>query len=48
MRPSDVPEVRGTAERLSSVTGWAAEIPLEQTVADAVGAWRDSLSAQRR
>lgn len=44
LRPSDVPEVRGSAERLAAATGWAAEIPLRQTVADALGAWREKLS----
>ena len=36
VRPLDVPEVRGSAERLASATGWRPEIPLEQTVADAI------------
>ena len=31
VRPHDVPEVRGSAERLAEATGWAPEIPLEQT-----------------
>jgi GDP-4-dehydro-6-deoxy-D-mannose reductase len=39
VRPLDVPEVRGSAERLASATGWRPEIPLERTVADAIGAW---------
>jgi GDP-4-dehydro-6-deoxy-D-mannose reductase len=40
LRPGDVPEVRGSAERLHAATGWKPEIPLEQTVADALDAWR--------
>ena len=43
VRPHDVPEVRGSAERLSSASGWRAEIPLEQTVADAIAYWRARL-----
>ncbi|HEV7847424.1 MAG TPA: GDP-mannose 4,6-dehydratase, partial [Thermoleophilaceae bacterium] len=36
VRPHDVPEVRGSAERLASASGWAPEITLERTVADAI------------
>jgi GDP-4-dehydro-6-deoxy-D-mannose reductase len=43
VRSHDVPEVRGSAERLVSATGWKPEIPLEQTVADAIDYWRASL-----
>jgi GDP-4-dehydro-6-deoxy-D-mannose reductase len=43
VRAHDVPEVRGSAERLRAATGWAPEIPLEQTVADALEAWRRQL-----
>jgi GDP-4-dehydro-6-deoxy-D-mannose reductase len=39
-RPHDVPEVRGSAELLKTVCGWAPEIPMRQTVADALEAWR--------
>ena len=44
LRPADVPEVRGTAERLRAATGWGPEIPLEQTVVDALDDWRRRLS----
>ena len=44
VRSHDVPEVRGSAERLRAATGWKPEIPLEQTVADALEAWRRELS----
>ena len=40
LRPNDVPEIRGSAERLG---GWAPEIPLAQTDADAVEWWRTAL-----
>lgn len=41
VRAHDVPEIRGSAERLA---GWMPEIPLERTVADAVEWWRTTLS----
>jgi GDP-4-dehydro-6-deoxy-D-mannose reductase len=44
VRAHDVPEVRGSAERLRAACGWRPEIPLERTVADALGAWRRELS----
>jgi GDP-4-dehydro-6-deoxy-D-mannose reductase len=43
VRAHDVPEVRGSAERLAEATGWAPVIPLEQTVADAIDYWRERL-----
>jgi GDP-4-dehydro-6-deoxy-D-mannose reductase len=43
VRAHDVPEVRGSAERLAKASGWAPEIPLEQTVADAIDYWRARL-----
>ena len=39
----DVPEVRGSAELLGTACGWRPEIPLGQTVADALDAWRAQL-----
>jgi len=47
VRAHDVSEVRGSAERLRAATGWRPEIPLEQTVADALEAWREELGATR-
>jgi GDP-4-dehydro-6-deoxy-D-mannose reductase len=47
VRAHDVPEVRGSAERLKAATGWEPEIPLERTVADALDAWRKQLEATR-
>jgi GDP-4-dehydro-6-deoxy-D-mannose reductase len=44
VRAHDVPEVRGSAERLRDATGWTPEIPLDQTVADALDGWRQALS----
>jgi GDP-4-dehydro-6-deoxy-D-mannose reductase len=43
VRRHDVPEVRGSAERLAEASGWRPEIPLEQTVADAIDYWRERL-----
>jgi GDP-4-dehydro-6-deoxy-D-mannose reductase len=41
VRRHDVPEVRGSAERLAEASGWRPEIPLEQTIADAIDYWRE-------
>ena len=40
VRAHDVPELRGSSERLASASGWRPEIPLEQTVADRPFYWR--------
>jgi GDP-4-dehydro-6-deoxy-D-mannose reductase len=45
LRPHEVEEIRGSAERLRARTGWRPEIPLERTVADAVAGWRERLAA---
>jgi GDP-4-dehydro-6-deoxy-D-mannose reductase len=47
VRAHDVPEVRATADRLREATGWTPEIPLEQTVADTLEAWRAALGGAR-
>jgi GDP-4-dehydro-6-deoxy-D-mannose reductase len=44
VRSHDVPEVVGSAERLRAAAGWAPEIPLERTVADALEDWRVRLA----
>jgi GDP-4-dehydro-6-deoxy-D-mannose reductase len=44
VRRHDVPEIRGSAELLAERTGWKPAIPLAQTVADAVDAWRTALA----
>ena len=43
VRAHDVPEVRGSAQRLAKASGWSPAIPLEQTVADALDYWRERL-----
>lgn len=47
LRPVDVPEVRGSFERLAAATGWAPEIPLERTLRDAIDEWRARLAQGR-
>jgi GDP-4-dehydro-6-deoxy-D-mannose reductase len=44
VREFDVPEVRGSAERLRAATGWEPRISLERTVEDALAAWRRELA----
>jgi GDP-4-dehydro-6-deoxy-D-mannose reductase len=40
VRAHEVPEIRGSAERLHEATGWTPEIPLERTLADTLESWR--------
>ncbi len=42
VRSHDVPEVRGSAAKLREATGWRPQVPLEQTVSDALAHWRRS------
>ena len=39
VREYEVMEIRGSHERLTAATGWSPQIPLEQTLADAVEWW---------
>jgi GDP-4-dehydro-6-deoxy-D-mannose reductase len=39
LRPNETPEVRGSFERLAAATGWSPEIPLRQTIHDALMHW---------
>ena len=43
LRPQEIREVFGSHERLTTATGWRPEIPLEQTVRDTLGWWRERL-----
>lgn len=43
MRPSDVPDLYGSAAKLQAATGWAPKIPLEQTLQDAYTHWQQTL-----
>ena len=44
IREHDVREVRGSAAKLWEATGWEPQIPLEQTVFDALAEWRRVLA----
>lgn len=41
MRPSDVPVLLGTYEKLARATGWHPEIPFEKTLEDLLSYWRE-------
>jgi GDP-4-dehydro-6-deoxy-D-mannose reductase len=41
LRPVDVPVLRGDASRLRGATGWTPEIPLDETLRDVLGYWRE-------
>jgi GDP-4-dehydro-6-deoxy-D-mannose reductase len=43
LRPVDIPILCGDASRLAAATGWSPEIPLEQTLADALDEARRSV-----
>ena len=45
MRPADIPKMQGDASKLRGATGWRPQIPLEQTLADALDAARRALVA---
>jgi GDP-4-dehydro-6-deoxy-D-mannose reductase len=45
LRPAEVPRMQGDATRLREATGWEPEIPLEQTLADALEAARKTVAA---
>jgi GDP-4-dehydro-6-deoxy-D-mannose reductase len=47
LRPHEVMELRGSADKLRAATGWKPEIPLERTLADTVAWWREELRAGR-
>jgi GDP-4-dehydro-6-deoxy-D-mannose reductase len=44
MRPSEQRRMRGCADKLRAVTGWAPKIPLEQTVDDTLAYWKERLN----
>jgi GDP-4-dehydro-6-deoxy-D-mannose reductase len=44
LRPNDVPMVVGDCTRLTTDTGWAPQVQLEQTVDDLLHYWRDSVA----
>jgi GDP-4-dehydro-6-deoxy-D-mannose reductase len=44
LRPVDVVTMRGDPTKLHELTGWRAEIPLAQTLADLLDYWRDRVA----
>ena len=46
VRANEVPDVRGSAERLHAATGWQPQIPFEQTLRDTLAWWRSRLQTQ--
>jgi len=47
-RPSDVPVLRGSAEKIQQAVGWRPEIPLEQTLVDLLEYWRQQIERRQR
>ncbi|MGH7356298.1 MAG: GDP-mannose 4,6-dehydratase, partial [Candidatus Rokuibacteriota bacterium] len=47
MRPSDVPVLRGSAEKIEQALGWRREIPLERTLTDLLDYWRRRLRSRK-
>jgi nucleoside-diphosphate-sugar epimerase len=45
LREHEVMEIVGSHEKLTSATGWEPEIPLEQTLHDALDWWRQRCAA---
>jgi GDP-4-dehydro-6-deoxy-D-mannose reductase len=43
MRPSDVPQIVSDSRRFRERTGWAPDIPLEQTLSDILVFWREQI-----
>ena len=48
LRPSDVPVLRGSADKIRQAVGWAPSIPLEQTLLDLLDYWRQQIERQQR
>jgi GDP-4-dehydro-6-deoxy-D-mannose reductase len=46
MRPSDVPVLIGDAGKFRQATGWAPQIPFDQTISDLLEYWRAQLEAR--
>ena len=40
IRPNEITDLRGDPARLHGATGWAPEIPLEETLRDVLTYWR--------
>jgi len=48
LRPSDVPVLRGSREKIETALGWRTTIPLEQTLTDLLEYWRRRLGSRPR
>jgi GDP-4-dehydro-6-deoxy-D-mannose reductase len=48
LRPSDVPVLRGSAEKIERAVGWRPRIPLERTLSDVLEYWRQRIRAHAR
>lgn len=48
LRADDIPLLYGSKQRLSAASGWRPEIPLKQTVTDALDWWRETLTAEKK
>jgi GDP-4-dehydro-6-deoxy-D-mannose reductase len=48
LRPSDVPVLRGSAEKIERAVGWRPRIPLEQTLGDLLEYWRQRIRTHAR
>jgi hypothetical protein len=48
LRPSDVPILRGSREKIETELGWRNTIPLEQTLTDLLEYWRQRIAARPR
>lgn len=46
LRPSDVPVLRGSAEKIEKALGWRARISLEQTLTDLLDYWRQRVPSR--
>jgi GDP-4-dehydro-6-deoxy-D-mannose reductase len=47
VRPHEVIDLPGAHDRLTATTGWEPEIPLRQTMSDAIDWWRRELALQQ-
>jgi GDP-4-dehydro-6-deoxy-D-mannose reductase len=48
LRPSDVPVLRGSAEKAERAVGWRTRIPIEQTLGDLLEYWRRRIRPRTR
>ena len=48
LRPSDVPTLRGSAQKIQDAVGWTPRIPLEHTLVDLLEYWRQQIGRQQR